>query len=300
MYDHDSKGISYTAGFFMLIAFAVAAMLLSVPVVQVIWTQMTGKTVTILTNGTYGPEDGTALKVIQAISAIIGFLLPTVITAIVLNRRPGKLLGFSTRFSMSQVGLVFLIMGSAIVVAGGLAYFNNHIPVPAKWKIDFEKLEAEYNRQAAAIISLKNTGEYVLALIVMGFIPAFCEETLFRGGLQNFLTRGTNNPLLAIVVASVIFSLAHLSFYLFLSRFFLGAVLGLIYYYSGRLWLSILAHFLNNAAAVTLFYIQMKGGKSLSEIMNQGTESFWGLAALPVVIILFMAFKKNSVKSRAA
>lgn len=42
MYDSNSKGISYTAGFFMLIGFAVAALLvagmLSIPV----WTAMTG------------------------------------------------------------------------------------------------------------------------------------------------------------------------------------------------------------------------------------------------------------------
>jgi membrane protease YdiL (CAAX protease family) len=146
-------------------------------------------------------------------------------------------------------------------------------------------------------MQMKNASDYVLALIVMGFVPAFCEETLFRGGLQNFLTRSTRSPVLAIVIVSAIFSAAHFSFYGFLFRFFLGAVLGLIYYYSGRLWLSILAHFINNAVVVTVYYVNTRQGKQLTDAANDPTTSYWGLLALPVLIVLFMAFKRLSYGS---
>ena len=43
MYDSNSKGISYTAGFFMLIAFAIAGITFSGEVARLAWVAMTGK-----------------------------------------------------------------------------------------------------------------------------------------------------------------------------------------------------------------------------------------------------------------
>jgi membrane protease YdiL (CAAX protease family) len=157
-------------------------------------------------------------------------------------------------------------------------------------------MELEYNTQVSAIISLKNAKDYILALIIMAFLPALCEETLFRGGLQNYLTRGTNLPWLSIIIVSFLFSLAHFSFYGFLSRFFLGIVLGALFYYSGKLWLSIVAHFVNNALAITVLYVSTQQGQSLQEAIKQDATSYWGMLAVPLVIVLFVAFRKASVK----
>ena len=299
MYDNDSKGISYTAGFFMLIAFAVAGLVLASLLGAQIWQQMTGKSFTAMAKGMSDPANSNVMKIIQAITAIIGFFVPTVLTAALLNKRPIQLLGFSsTGISMSQVVVVLLLIGASLMVATSLSYLTNNTPIPGTWKIRFDKMEQEYNSQVSAIISLKNGKDYILALIIMAFLPAFCEETLFRGGLQNFLTRGTNSPWLSIIAVSILFSLAHFSFYGFLSRFFLGIVLGALFHYSGKLWLSILAHFINNALAITVLYIYTQQGKPMEEAMKQDAASFWGIVAVPVVIGLFYLFKNISVRRR--
>lgn len=299
MYDNDSKGISYTAGFFMLIAFAIAGLVLASTLGAQVWHQMTGKSFTEMQKGMSDPANSDVMKIIQAMTAIIGFFVPTVVTAALLNKRPMKLLGFSsTDIKPSQVGLVILLVGASLLVATSLSYLTNNTPIPDGWKIKFDRLEDEYNRQVSAIISLKNSKDYIIALIIMAFLPALCEETLFRGGLQNFLTRGTNMPWLSIVVVSILFSLAHFSFYGFLSRFFLGIVLGALFHYSGKLWLSILAHFINNALAITVLYISIQQGKPLQEAMKQDAASFWGILAIPVVIGLFIAFKRISASRR--
>lgn len=73
MYDSNSRGISYTAGFFILIAFVVAGVilagLLSIPV----WTSMTGTGFEKMTTELGNPAYSDALRVIQAITAIVGF-----------------------------------------------------------------------------------------------------------------------------------------------------------------------------------------------------------------------------------
>jgi membrane protease YdiL (CAAX protease family) len=300
MYDNDSKGISYTGGFFMLIGFAVAGLFLASLISTPIWQVMTGTGIKNLEKGMTDPANADAVKLMQVINAVVGFLLPAFLTAAVLHRRPMKLLGFSSGIRLNQAFLTLLIIIAAVSVSSGLSYFNNHIPIPASWRIAADRLEADYNRQVEAIISLKTPGEYVLALIIMAFLPALCEETLFRGGFQNFLNRGTGKPWFAIIAVSLLFSLAHFSYYGFLSRFFLGVILGLIYHYSGRLWLSILAHFIHNAAALTILYISMKNGTPLRQVLSDNaTTSYLGILALPIVIGLFFLLRKTSPRSRA-
>ena len=132
----------------------------------------------------------------------------------------------------------------------------------------------------------------------MAFLPAFVKKHYFRGGLQNFLTRSTKMPWFSIIVVSIIFSAVHLSYYGFLSRFFLGIVLGVLYHYSGKIWLNILGHFLNNAIAITVIYILTLQGKPLKDVINDNSENFWGIILLPFVIWLLYKFwtvsKKNN------
>jgi hypothetical protein len=205
-----------------------------------------------------------------------------------------KLLGFSRKISWQQAGLVFAIIVAALFVSTFMAWLNNQIPISDAWRLKFDQLEADYNKQVVAIVSLNSTTDYLLALFIMAFIPALCEETLFRGGLQNFLTRATHKPWLSVIFVSILFSAAHFSFYGFLSRFFLGLVLGLLYQYSGKLWLCVLAHFLNNALAVTLLYSYKLQGKSIETAVSENSENWIGVIALPVVIGLLLLFKRIS------
>jgi membrane protease YdiL (CAAX protease family) len=300
MYDNDSKGISYTGGFFMLIAFAVGGLFMASAISIPIWQSFTGKGFATMKEGMSDPANLNAMRILQSITAIVGFLLPTIATAIVLHRRPFKLMGFSPRgIRINQIGLVILIVGASLAVSTALSSVTNEIPLSSGLKLRFDNMEAEYNKQVSAIIRLKTSTDYVLALVIMAFLPALCEEALFRGGLQNFLSRGTSSPLVAIMVVSLLFSLAHFSFYGFLSRFFLGIILGAIYHYSGKLWLSILAHFLNNALAITMLYIYTQQGKSLEQAMKEEAYSFWGILALPAVIALFVLFQKAGKPERS-
>ena len=297
MYDDNSKGISYTAGFFMLICFAVAGAILASVIYTPIWTSMTGKTMKALSDGAIDPSDTNAIRLVQSISAIIGFFLPAILTAAVLHRRPMQLLGFAPRIRLPQLLLVILIMILALLVSTGFAYLNRQIPIPEAWRTFFEKMELDYNRMVEAIVRLNNSFDFVVALIVMAVIPAICEETLFRGGLQNFLTRSTRNPWFSIIIVSLIFSLVHLSFYGFLTRLVLGMVLGLIYHYSGKLWLSIFAHFLNNAIALTLLYVYKNMGKSIDQSISDTDGSWWGLLILPALIVTIKYFRRASSSS---
>jgi membrane protease YdiL (CAAX protease family) len=293
MYDKDSKGISYSAVFFMLIAFTIAGFFVYGVISAGLWPLLTGQPPQEMAKELSNPTYSNTAKFLQSLYAIICFFMPPLLTASLLNKRPFRLLGFSKQVGGRQIALVFFILASALFVGDALSWVNYQLPIPADWKIKFDQLEADYTKQTQAIMSLKSTGDYVVALVVMGFLPALCEETLFRGGLQNFLYRSSGNPWLAIIVASVIFSAVHFSFYGFLFRLLLGFVLGWVYHYSGKLWLSILGHFLNNALVITIFFVYMQEDKQLPT-----SNSFWGLALLPVLISTLLIFKRISFNTK--
>lgn len=281
-YDNNSRGISYSAGFFILIAFALAGLVFASMIIKGIWNDV----------DTAGPG---AFKVFQILSQVMGYFIPALVTAAMITNRPLHLLGYKATPKWSQVGLVVVIFFVTLIFTGGLTYINHNIPIPANWKATFDKMEADYISQVDKIIRLRSTGDFLLALVIMGMLPAICEETLFRGGLQNFLTRATKRHWLSIIIVSLIFSAAHFSFYGFLYRLFLGIVLGLLFHYSGKLWLSILAHFLNNALVITILYINSTQGIPSKESMKTEVSGWWGLLVLPVLIILFNYYKRISV-----
>src|SRR6185436_16232311 len=118
MYEKDSKGISYAAGFFMLIAFTIAGVFIATLISIPVWQSMTGISIMKMEEAMSDPANSDAIKVIQCITAIIGFLLPAIVTAWMLNRKPMKLMGFSYRINLKQAGLVCGIMFAALFVSG--------------------------------------------------------------------------------------------------------------------------------------------------------------------------------------
>lgn len=93
--------------------------------------------------------------------------------------------------------------------------------------------------------------EKMLHYKVAGFItvcilaPVF-EEILFRGIVLRGLLQNGTSPIIAIILSSFLFGLAHLNPWQFLGAGFLGAIFGYVYYRTKSLWLVMFLHALNN------------------------------------------------------
>jgi hypothetical protein len=207
-------------------------------------------------------------------------------------------LGLNFYFSSRQVLMVIGIMILSLPVVGALSELNELIPIPAAWEKMFRELEASYNKQVEVLSNIKGFGDYLLSLLIMALAPALFEETFFRGGMQQILQKWTRMPWLAILVTSLVFSAIHFSWYGFVPRFALGLVLGMIYYFSGSLWLSVTAHFFNNALVVTLIYVNSGKGKPVEEIMNESWPIWTGIAGGILLVLLMYLFGKVSSLDR--
>lgn len=294
--DTDSKGISYTSGFFILIGLWVAGLIAGSVLTVPIWMIFGSGDFTEMREKMLLPEYVNAVRIIQVVSTAFTFFLPAYFTALIINKKPVTFLGFNKQFTINQLLLSCVLIFLGAVVAGTTGQLMEAIPLPSSWEAAFKAMEDTYATQVEAIAAMKNFEEYVLALIMIAALPGLFEEVFFRGGMQNILTRATHNPWLAIIITSIIFSLVHFSFYGFLARVCLGIVLGLIYYYSKNLWLSVIAHFVNNTIVVTQVYYVIQQGKSLREAMDEKIAGWWGLLAVVALYFVFVLFKKISAQ----
>ncbi|QZT36155.1 CPBP family intramembrane metalloprotease [Halosquirtibacter xylanolyticus] len=167
--------------------------------------------------------------------------------------------------------LIFFMTLLAIPISTYLGELNQAIPFPdalsglESWLHELEKESMTIIKKLLSVTSLP----YMLAnLVVVAVIPAIGEEIVFRGIIQRMLFNKVQNAHKAIWLAAIIFSVLHFEFSGMIPRIFLGALLGYIYYWTGSLWMSIWAHFVNNGTLVVLAYLSSKGILGIDVIEN--------------------------------
>jgi uncharacterized protein len=247
------------------------------------------------------PENVGMARAMQVISTFVLMFIPALLWNYVSNGKNMLWLGFSKHINLFQILLGFMIIFSAAIASSPLGDFSKNI-IAYFPSIDAaaKKLENLYTEQAMALSNLKNIQEYIIALFIMAFFPAMFEEVFFRGTMQNLLVKWLKKPIIAIIITSLIFSLIHSSIYLFLSRAALGFVLGLMYYKTKNIWVNIVAHFLNNAFALTALYtMKAKTGKVDLEKIDPHVHWSIGLLGIVVLVGLFIMLTKYSAKNKA-
>ena len=247
------------------------------------------------------PQNVRMARTIQVLGTLALLFIPAVLWSIVSNGKNMFWLGFNKHINGFQLLLGFMLIFTAAFAASPLAdlskFVVSHFPEIDKMA---SNMEALYNKQAAALSNISDWQQYIIALFIMAFFPAMFEEVFFRGAVQNLFTKWWRNPLLSILITAFIFSLIHMSIYLFLSRMLLGFVLGLMYHQTKNIWVNIVAHFINNALALTtLFSMRLKGEKIDLNKLDPHIHWSLGLVAAIALAGLFFMLNKYSAKNRA-
>jgi membrane protease YdiL (CAAX protease family) len=233
-------------------------------------------------------------RVIQFFSSFIVWGLPPIAVAAISGPDPIGQLGSSDVLNIKQIFFVMMMVVFGIMLSGAFGEINRLIPIPKEWANYFQRLEDEYNKDVMSLTNMKTTNDYIFTLIILALTPALFEELFFRGCLQQIMISLTKKPFWGIFITSLLFSAVHISFYGFLSRLFLGLMLGYIFYFSKNLWLNILVHFLNNAFAVTMLYSLSRSGKLTPDAMEDSYPVYYGLIGVAALVTLFIYFKKES------
>lgn len=241
------------------------------------------------------PENAGILRWVQFLSTIFLFFLPPLVYAKICHRKAFKHLGYSNSVSFSQVLVVVALMLASLPFVSMLGQLTEMMPFSEATLQKFRLAEDEYTKQVAVIGRMDDFADYIVSLFMLAILPAVFEETLFRGGMQNLLSRWTRIPILAIIITSIVFSAIHFSYIGFLSRFALSFILGWMYYRTGNLWLNIIGHITNNAVALTVLYVMKLNNPNIDLNKADPEFPFWlGFISVAAVLLFFIAFERVS------
>lgn len=235
-------------------------------------------------------------RILQITSQFGLFILPPLAFSWLFMEKPLFSLGFSKIANKKTLLAGLMLMFAGLPFIHFLAEMNESIQLPASlsnleaWMKDKEE---EAKRLTDIFLGVSSISGLMINLLMIAVIPALGEELVFRSVLQPVLGKLFRNIHFGIVISALVFSLMHFQFYGLIPRFVLGLFMGYFYYWSGSIWVPILMHFLNNGAAVIVYYLFFTGQS------NVPLEEFGAMENIPLLILsivgssalLFAGFK---------
>lgn len=242
-----------------------------------------------------------ALKILLTAQQIGLFLTPAIVLALFEGKKPSRFYGMSVP-KPNILLIVFLIMLCAIPILGLSSEINQKMVFPDFLK-GLEKWMRNMEDQGAitteAILKMKTWGQFFINLTVIAIMPAICEELIFRGGLQRVFLRLIKNPHVAIWLSAAVFSTIHFQFFGFVPRLLLGAAFGYIYFWTGSIWYTVFAHFLNNAYAVAVAFYLQRNNMPINTADNTTVAWYGYLISAILTLALFFVLKEKTKKEPA-
>jgi len=225
-----------------------------------------------------------------AVQHVMTFILPGLAFGLVFYRAQflnGLDLAGSPGWLLGILGIFFLLAAYPLVNLSFL--INESIPLPA-WAGAFE---AQAEDTLKAVLTMNSPLIFLINLLIIAILPGIGEELIFRGILQKQIGLIFKSPIAAIWIAAFIFSAIHLQFEGFLPRMALGAVLGYLYYWTGNLWVPMIAHAFNNGIQVIVIYAT---GMDISGFDEKSSDQLqWWMIPLSIAVmyIIHTSILKN-------
>lgn len=179
--------------------------------------------------------------------------------------------------------LIFPMMFGMMFIAEFIAA---QIPITGPFFGDFYQYFSRMMQQMSS-------DQATLVLLAVIMAPIF-EEIVFRGIIQKGLLNKGVKPWKAILISAVVFGLVHGNPWQFVGAVLLGSVLGLVYYKTKSLLLSILLHAFNNLISSLLIYYGKT--ESFAETFKVSEWMILGIGITVFGIFFYLFIKKYSHK----
>ncbi|MDI6779749.1 MAG: CPBP family intramembrane metalloprotease [Bacteroidota bacterium] len=216
--------------------------------------QIVGSLVAVLLFGIkINPENVTGYRILTAFSQIIFLLIPTLLLTKLASSHVWEFLRYK-RTSLLQIIIPFVGIFSLQQILQVYLAAQEMIPVPESLKPFLDQMKRMIEESYRLIAGSADFPELVFVIIVIALVPAFAEETLFRGMVQRSLENSLN-PKKAIILTGVIFGLFHLNPVTFIPLSIIGFYLGFLAFKSQSIFVPVSAHFFNNLLAVITIHL---------------------------------------------
>jgi membrane protease YdiL (CAAX protease family) len=212
----------------------------------------------VVANPASHPQGPGVMMLLQGVLQFLSFI----IGPLILLRSLGYNLDHYLNWKIRPLLWLVLLSGLLIILImpanSAIISWNATLDFP-DFMEGFERWARQQEDQLAEIMKLitrfETVPQLLVGLLVFAAIPAIGEELVFRGIVQRQFFRWMGNMHVAIWLAAVIFGAIHVQFFGFVPRVLLGALFGYLYFWSGRISVPIVAHFVNNGFTVLMLYL---------------------------------------------
>jgi uncharacterized protein len=233
--------------------------------------------------------------IMQACASGVGLIvIPLLAYRFVVKEKPSRLLSTTDMLVVAITAIVvvlFMFPNSLIIEWNASLNFGSDFWI---WAREREDVATEFTK---FITTFKSSSDLLVGLFVIAVLPAIGEEFAFRGWLQPAIQKVSGNPHVAIWISAFLFSALHVQFFGFVPRMLLGAMFGYLMFWSGNLWIPIIAHLVNNGFAVIMIYLHQTGAV---EFDAESPEALPWTFVIPATVIFIgvMLFLKKQLESR--
>lgn len=218
-------------------------------------------------------------KFFQIVQSITMFIIPALVAAWLFSFKPGEHLYLTKTPSIVTLALVFLSMIAVVPAMNMITSLNARLDLPPSMDLietEIKAWEESAARLTALFLNGKTWADLALNFVMIAILPAIGEEFIFRGHLQPMFSRMTGNVHAGIIISAFIFSFIHLQFYGFVPRFLLGLYFGYLLFWSGSIWVPVIAHLINNGLAVIYYHFvaDPMGETALDKVGTEGSGNY--------------------------
>lgn len=244
------------------------------------------------------------IRIGMVIQDILMFIVPAMVTAIVITRRPADFLMIRKYPSFIDIIIIGLILVASSPAMNYIIAWNQSLTLPEslrsvqQWMIESEK---SVSAMIEMVTGDGSIGGLVISLLLIGVLAGFSEELFFRGAVQRVMVTTPINKHIAVWLTAIIFSSIHLQFFGFFPRLLLGAFFGYLAVWSGSIWLPVIAHILNNSIAVTLMWLKQRSIDYFDiDTIGQGETILIESIAFTAlwILLLYLRLTKNKKHRR--
>ncbi|HTK82564.1 MAG TPA: CPBP family intramembrane glutamic endopeptidase [Bacteroidota bacterium] len=231
------------------------------------------------------PQNVNAFRAVTGVSQFVFLLVPTLLLVRLATFSPLEYLRIRTpdwrTLLIPLVGVYSLQQMLQIYL-----FVQEKIPVPEEMQSYLEKYKHLIEQAMGVMVGASSIPELLLVIATIALVPAIVEEIHFRGLVQRSFEKGLGKYN-GIVLTGIIFGLYHLNPFALVPLAVLGVYLGFLAMRANNLWVSVVAHFVNNTIACVAVYIQQDDDAvvtgsvhSMSVPMLLGTFWFFGVIFL--------------------
>lgn len=206
-------------------------------------------------------EELNFLKFYQLINQMGVFIMPVFIFSFLVSPSIFRYLSLENRPQTIALAVSSLMIYTILPFNHFLGEWNQQLNLPEfmraieDWMNDYEE---KARLLTESFLKTESVGGLVVNLFIVALVPAVGEELLFRGIVLKLMKSITGSIHLAVIISAFLFAALHLQFLSFMPRFVLGLMLGYVFVITGSIWVPMLAHFVNNASSVIIFYLYSK------------------------------------------